>query len=832
MLRTASPLQIDESDEKNDTLAELIELHPQTHCAVPALPADAPNTLIDPDDKQFHRLISSADNGSAPGLSGWSYQMVRVLLADRDCRTGLATLIQDISNNAIHSQAKEYLLPSKLIALPKANCGIRPIGVGEVFYRIAALRANSLVIEQAAKILLPIQYGVGVSGGCQQVIHQLQHVLEQASDPVAALAVDFHNAFNTRHRGDILRALYTEEALRPIWKIADFAYSAPSPLYTLSNNKWTATLLSATGVRQGCPLSNLLYSVSVKKIYNDAIKDVPGVTAKAIQDDFTAVGPPEQLLKVLGKLLSVNSLSGLKIQAAKCQFIYFHNHTHPLTAEVVTQLSRHQIPIQDKCASVLGSVVGIDDTSIKQKLNNMVMKQKDIFNAILCPQMPVQEAMHLLRVCCVPKMDYLIQTVRPSLVQEAAATFDAMMMDCAMRKLGLTSLSGRTMERVRAQLEEPLKYGGLGLRSATGSMHNAWLSSHTRTVQHHAEYWKRVIRDPAISVPSILPFHQSAVGQQLERSITEVRKSSDEAKRAFPLEESNAGKEYIKYFTSGLGKSVEVNHYQSKISAAARKQTFNAQMESLQSSDKTRTDYARVLSVTNAYASRWVVASASTDELRLSDHVFCNAVRLRVGLPPDAILEPQICICGAEYTCWHALCCKKCKRTSVTVRHNVVTNLIAQTIRGIGGVACVEPARLDVDTRKRPDIRIVVEGKVLLVDVTIRHPTAASHIDKAQVALGAAKAAEESKLRKYQSMAEHQGARFVAFACETYGAIGESAQRLIAAIGIAADDLLVGGSRASSVRRELVDSISVAIQRGNCFAADECFNRNASPVAA
>lgn len=73
-------------------------------------------------------------NGSAPGPSGWTAEMVRVLTEDPDCLTGLVMLIQDITNGNLPDSIKPFLLPSNLIGLDKnAGTSVCPIAIGEIF---------------------------------------------------------------------------------------------------------------------------------------------------------------------------------------------------------------------------------------------------------------------------------------------------------------------------------------------------------------------------------------------------------------------------------------------------------------------------------------------------------------------------------------------------------------------------------------------------------------------------------------------------------------------------------------------------------------------------
>ena len=125
-----------------DKLYLLAKVHPlpDPHDSLlPTLPLSATLATI-PADDQLVKLLSQLVNGSAPGPSGWTFEMVKTLSSDPECLSGLALLLQDITNGTLPRSIKPFLLSSNLIGLDK-NQGqsVRPIAIGEVFYRIGEI---------------------------------------------------------------------------------------------------------------------------------------------------------------------------------------------------------------------------------------------------------------------------------------------------------------------------------------------------------------------------------------------------------------------------------------------------------------------------------------------------------------------------------------------------------------------------------------------------------------------------------------------------------------------------------------------------------------------
>ena len=105
--------------------------------------------------------------------------------ADNDtCRRGIAVLMTDISNCRIPSAVRPHLTATRLIALAKPNNTPRPIAMGELLYRPAAAHAVQAVSKEARALLAPHQYGIGVSGGCEHIVHHMQHSLSDNDDDI------------------------------------------------------------------------------------------------------------------------------------------------------------------------------------------------------------------------------------------------------------------------------------------------------------------------------------------------------------------------------------------------------------------------------------------------------------------------------------------------------------------------------------------------------------------------------------------------------------------------------------------------------------------------
>jgi len=184
--------------------------------------------------------------------------------------------------------------------------------MGEAFYKLACLYALSFVRSDIADILGPLS-----PGGPEAAMHILQAAIDLHPDGVV-ISSDISNAFNTRKRAHILSALFREQKLAHLWRLAHWSYGSSSPLLFKDHGTVVSELLSAEGVKQGDVLASLLFALSMKDIYADSVQDLE-CRAVAVMDDIYYYGPTAPTFNAFGRF--VTSLetrdTGLKINFSK-----------------------------------------------------------------------------------------------------------------------------------------------------------------------------------------------------------------------------------------------------------------------------------------------------------------------------------------------------------------------------------------------------------------------------------------------------------------------------------------------------------------------------------
>ena len=273
-------------DEK--VLPSLQDLHPASSGTAAPLPGDAPLLQVVDLDALASIVRSSLANGAAPGGSGWTGDLLKALIGDQDCLHGLASLTRDIINGALTGRSRELLLSSVLIAARKSNGGLRPIAMGEAFYKLSCLYMLSVVRKDIPGALGPMQFALS-PGGSESAVLVLQAAMDSNPDWVL-ISTDLSNAFNTRSRPQILDSLFVTQSLAPLWRLAHWSYGLDTSLLVMNHGRVFAELSSCEGVRQGDVLGSLLFSLSMRDPLVDCTQGLD-CHVTAVMDDIYFYSP-------------------------------------------------------------------------------------------------------------------------------------------------------------------------------------------------------------------------------------------------------------------------------------------------------------------------------------------------------------------------------------------------------------------------------------------------------------------------------------------------------------------------------------------------------------
>ena len=133
------------------------------------------------------------------------------------------------------------------------------------------------------KLFPEIQEGVGISGGCEKVIHFVRAVRRAIGDDAIVITVDFANAYNTRRRIDVWNSIMSHckpadgVDLRLWARLFHWCYSVSSPLVLPASpgaalHSPLQVLASCEGLRQGANDASVAFSLSMQSIYKKSLK--------------------------------------------------------------------------------------------------------------------------------------------------------------------------------------------------------------------------------------------------------------------------------------------------------------------------------------------------------------------------------------------------------------------------------------------------------------------------------------------------------------------------------------------------------------------------------
>ena len=217
------------------------------------LPADAPALAI-LSTQELREAGRRLAKGAAPGPSGTTDGIVRILLDDEVCCSALCHMLLDVINGKVADEVMTRLKRARLVAIPKADGGIRPVAVGEMFLKLAEVVMLQKYERSLGTLFAPWQYRVSQKSGCESIVHQLQ---ESYMKGEKILSIDLCNAFNSPYRDHIADSLYSYATLRPFQRLFHAQYSKPS--------EWFRILYSADAARARQEIQEVRYGERRRK---------------------------------------------------------------------------------------------------------------------------------------------------------------------------------------------------------------------------------------------------------------------------------------------------------------------------------------------------------------------------------------------------------------------------------------------------------------------------------------------------------------------------------------------------------------------------------------
>lgn len=761
--------------------AQLDAQHPQPAApqSIPRLPREAPRVIIDPDDASFASTIKASANGAAAGLSGWRADYLLPLLQDDEARRLLAMFFQLLINAEL---PKSPMLACFLIAVAKTPEKVRPIALGEVFFRIATRLAHGRISQDhLTNYFGDIQLAFA-PGASETAVHKIVSEAMQAGH--AVLGVDVANAFNTLSRAKAIQAIFNDPEMAPIWRILHYAYGEAVQLHHVGDDGFHKTIASAEGFRQGDLLAGLVFAYAIQPALRAVLAELPTVKATAIYDDVSFTGPPADLINAYRSFAIKMAELGLQLQPDKSFLIALNGEA--ISQQVQQEAIALRVPVK-RNVRLLGTQVGIDQQLVRDELlRAMQDRYEQVWSGIGHELMPVQIAMSLLRVAAVPMLGYLMRTTPADALMPTALAFDESVITAAARKLKVDEGD----LQLQTTLQLPLRHGGFGLRPARKVMHFAYVGAFAQAA----------------------PLIKSAAGMQPVRaSLAHIHTvvTDEQILARLPPPNAPAAAVLAHFAQAAPANNLKLQRAMTRFVAKREHAAIRAGHVAAGRAE----DTARVTSTAGAAASAFLLAEPTMPRTTINDSEFILASHLRLGVPLDGRDRECGCSRASRSVTTHMFSCKHRGKGDTYWRHTLVRDCLMDLISEAGCSVRKEPAGLVADNGKRPDLEVYINDECKLIDVTVTVPTSRSYLAAAAVPRQVLRRAEMKKQVKYDPVALAIKATFVPFAMDLFGGFGEQAIKFLSLLSTHAEER--AGYNRATFYRHAVNSLACALVRGN-----------------
>ena len=445
---------------------------------------DVHQYTIEETNNILHRLPYDSSNG----VSGWTYGLMRrAAMTSRQTPDGpqleeaFLDFVQMMANYEVPDEVNDFIMESRSVLIhpdPEKPAKIRPIGIDDSIVRFVhrvELNTRKAALQEH---LEPIQMCGGTPGGCEIMgsVAQLNY-----NARLATWVGDFKNGFNTPARSTVqTRVANICAGLLPY---LHRSYGRPTVLRSSTREGRNKRVgLSATGVRQGDPLSMIFFAltihptlVRINRIIDDAKQEEltrpnttetelslcitrPGISAFA--DDVNATTSNKLLSTLLPIIRRITRdelpgmswcwpkclISGLTvtddikiplIQAIELEITNLEEHQLGGTehASLETELQGVQaLPVVTTGCITVGIPIGTQEF-IKEQLDIKMQKYTRTLQHFKNSNLHAQTLMALLKKCISVRPYYLARNVDPHYSNEAFTKWDKAVDDALAYKL-------------------------------------------------------------------------------------------------------------------------------------------------------------------------------------------------------------------------------------------------------------------------------------------------------------------------------------------------------------------------------------------------------------
>jgi hypothetical protein len=746
----------------------------------------------------------------------------------------LTNFLERVANAEYPKDFMTFLSSAHLIPLQKGRLpgnSVRPIAMGEVFRKLVSssiVRSRRLQIDG---IMAPLQLGASHRFGLEKIVHLARATYAMKPDH-DIVVLDFKNAFNSVSRTQALQQFRIH--FPELFKYVDATYGWGSSLWTWADLK-VQTIISDEGAQQGDPLGPLLYCLATLPLLKEMQANFPGGLLRAYIDDITLMGPSEAIFQCLTFLQTSAERYGLCLNGAKCKVVLGRCGTQEALDEKRRTYSAHLQNIEvDEIrphpedyetvsqgdleihhgVKILGTPVGHPayvQAELVQILSN-IREDTRRLDVVIHESQALWTFLHFV---VIPKVNYLLRTVPPTLCEPFTSDFEALLMNIFESVLKCRIDNRLAWDQIRL----PIDQGGFGLGHFKDMSRGAYLASMLISwddLSTAYPEWTRLN-------PLFEELHREATAWYIQTANLPAPlpdQGVTPGKTSIPR--SATVQEWLAQVLPSLKKTAGLQHLFVNELTKVRVETFKT---TLAEPGRSQDSKIRFLSLQNNVAGKFLYAWPSP-KWHMSPDAFRVACLLRLGLPMPGFHEQVPCICAGDRIHDqfgnHALICKAAGSDGHNFsRHDQLVHVFAEYAKAAHIKAITTQRDLRVRTQDgirtdlqlvQPDFLQIERQQDIHYDATVVHPNCESNKDAAMRKTLIAEAGERKRAKYLESVSQLDNL-FEPLVFETYGNWGPEVTNLI---GFLAARLSEESPRPiSQIKHWISISLSVTLQKYN-----------------
>jgi len=156
---------------------------------------------------QVKDAVLHLTKGSAAGWTGWTFHSIFQLVGSESTGMAVYELIAQFFNRLLRGEGCDKLWTVvRAVLIPKKDSGWRPLGIGESWMRVMGRCVVKVVSAELGIKLQPLQFCIGVAGGCE-IAGRLPQLAMASFEGQVGIITDQKNAFGLAGRAKMLEGI-------------------------------------------------------------------------------------------------------------------------------------------------------------------------------------------------------------------------------------------------------------------------------------------------------------------------------------------------------------------------------------------------------------------------------------------------------------------------------------------------------------------------------------------------------------------------------------------------------------------------------------------------